>query len=164
MEKTVSEAAYPPPVSPAPGQQGAGGTISRDPQGGCTGEVRTPPDKAAVRDGRILARFIEVYCRGRHRDAPRQPVEFSGALAGVLAAPPVLCESCSRLLVHGMARRLRCPMKPKPPCRECTTHCFQPGYREEIREVMRYAGWRLVLRGRLDYLWRLLARREKAEG
>jgi len=41
-------------------------------------------------------------------------------------------------------------------CKHCPEHCYAPRYRAQIREVMRYSGPRLVLRGRLDYLWHLL--------
>jgi hypothetical protein len=40
---------------------------------------------------------------------------------------------------------LRCPFHPdKPPCSKCPVHCYNPALRERIREVMRYAGPRML--------------------
>ena len=53
-------------------------------------------------------------------------------------------------------KRSRCPLDPKPACKHCPVHCYHPTYRQNIREVMRYSGRRLVLSGRLDMLYHLL--------
>jgi hypothetical protein len=47
-------------------------------------------------------------------------------------------------------------MDPKPACKHCPQHCYAPRYRDEIREVMRYSGRKLVMSGRVDYLVHLL--------
>lgn len=33
----------------------------------------------------------------------------------------------------------------KPTCAKCPVHCYNPTMREQVREVMRYAGPRMVL-------------------
>jgi hypothetical protein len=68
----------------------------------------------------------------------------------------VLCENCSKLLAHSFFKRLHCPMDPKPACKHCPDHCYQARYRQEIRRVMRYSGWAMIRRGRLDLLWHML--------
>jgi hypothetical protein len=32
-------------------------------------------------------------------------------------------------------------------------HCYRPDYRQKVREIMRFSGKYLLLRGRLDLLW-----------
>ena len=40
-----------------------------------------------------------------------------------------------------------------PMCKKCETHCYAPGYRERIREVMRFSGLYMVKHGRLDLMF-----------
>ncbi|MEW6249955.1 MAG: nitrous oxide-stimulated promoter family protein [Planctomycetota bacterium] len=120
------------------------------------------PARVVRKDLRILATFIRIYCEGQHRGAVREPVTLRhyavGALCGSARRPRLLrlCPTCRKLLQHAFVKRVGCPLDPKPACKHCPTHCYAPRYREEIRAVMRYAGRRLVLSGRLDYLWHLL--------
>jgi hypothetical protein len=101
----------------------------------------------------VLADFISVYCREKHGDAPSRAVRAGGLLAGYLDdVGPELCDECARLLLHGAAKRALCPHDPKPGCRKCGTHCYSPGYRERIREVMRFSGMHLIRKGRLGLL------------
>lgn len=113
--------------------------------------------RAVRRDLKTLARFIGMYCDGRHRDVPRQSVELkTHDVVGVYGKPLVLCEACRKLLTHAFVKRSHCPMDPKPMCKKCPDHCYAPVYREQIREVMRYSGRKLLLSGRVDYLVHLL--------
>ncbi len=114
-------------------------------------------DKKVKRDLRTLARFIETFCKGRHKDASKQPVDLkTHEVENVIGRPLALCEDCARLMAHAFVKRALCPFEPKPACKHCPRHCYHPKYREQIREVMKYSGWRLVLRGRLDYLLHML--------
>lgn len=109
------------------------------------------------RDLRTLARFIEVYCGYWHKDQPRSEPSLKGHdLTALLGRPIVLCEGCRKLLAHAVYKRSHCPLQPKPACKRCPRHCYHPLFRKQIREVMKFSGRRLVLRGRLDYLWHLL--------
>ena len=48
---------------------------------------------------------------------------------------------------RALARLERCKYGPdKPKCEACTTHCYKPAMRDAIREVMRYAGPRMLVR------------------
>jgi len=67
-----------------------------------------------------------------------------------------LCPACARLLAHAMTKRTHCPMDPKPACKHCSKHCYNPVYREQIQRIMKYSGRKLLLSGRLDYLVRML--------
>jgi hypothetical protein len=111
-------------------------------------------DAKKGKDLRILGDFVSIYCRENHQAETKSV--FSTRDERVLAALGdrdwPLCSDCTKLLHHGMAKLLLCPYDPKPMCKKCPTHCYAPGYRERIREVMRFSGLYLVKHGRLDMM------------
>lgn len=115
------------------------------------------PDPKIARDLRTLARFIRIYCRHKHSDEPKRPPRIRGFDLDALRIRKLeLCTPCGKLLAHAFVKRAHCPYSPKPACKHCQTHCYQPDYREQIRQVMRFSGRKLVLSGRLDLLFKLL--------
>ena len=88
------------------------------------------------KDIRVLQTFIGVYCRGKHK-RPKG----------------VLCNDCFQLLEYAKKRREKCPLDPKPSCKHCHIHCYSREYREKIRQIMAFSGRKMIMRGRLDYLW-----------
>jgi hypothetical protein len=114
-------------------------------------------DPELERDLRTLVRFIEVYCKRRHKDEPKVGVKLkTHDVEAIRGRPVALCHACTKLLTHAFVKRSHCPFDPKPACKHCPEHCYHPDYRARIREVMKYSGIRLVLTGRLDYLYHLL--------
>lgn len=114
-------------------------------------------DPGIARDLRTLGKFIDIYCRHKHRDAPKSSPRLKDFDFAALRLDRIsLCPACSKLLAHAFVKRAHCPMNPKPACKHCASHCYQPAYREQIRQVMRYSGRKLVLSGRLDLLFKLL--------
>jgi hypothetical protein len=108
-------------------------------------------------DLRTLACFINVYCRHKHSDAPKAKSELKTHDVTLIAGEEVmLCPECQRLLAHAFTKRSHCPMDPKTACKHCPNHCYHPSYRAQIREVMKFSGRKLLLSGRLDYLYHLL--------
>jgi hypothetical protein len=58
-----------------------------------------------------------------------------------------LCDECETLQAYAMQRLDRCRFGPdKPTCANCPVHCYRPDMRERIREVMRFAGPRMLWR------------------
>jgi hypothetical protein len=108
------------------------------------------------RDARVLANFVRIYCRERHRSAEKELFYPKDEELAAHLARLRLCPECARLLTHGLAKLSQCPYEPKPSCRRCKTHCYAPGYRERIKGVMRFSGTYLVRHGRLDMLLHLL--------
>ena len=115
-------------------------------------------DGKKVKDIKVLGEFISIFCRENHRlenkviflikdDRLRRALDSKDLL---------LCEDCRKLLNHGIAKLLICPYNPKPMCKKCETHCYAPGYREKVRQVMRFSGIYLVKRGRLDLMFHYL--------
>ena len=107
-----------------------------------------------TKDARVLVDFVGVFCRENHRSEPK--TDFPGRNETLQQAmgnkSVMLCPDCQKLLNHGIAKLLQCPYDPKPMCKKCETHCYAPGYREKMREVMRFSGLYMVKHGRLDML------------
>ncbi len=105
------------------------------------------------KDIEVLAEFISVYCENHHQRAERGPVPSRGKLAKYYSNGSLsLCPDCSRLFLHGASKRIICPYDPKPGCKKCETRCYGEGYREKIREVMRFSGMHLIKKGKLGLI------------
>lgn len=79
------------------------------------------------REKRTVALMIEIYCRRKHN-----------AIAG-------LCPECMDLLDYAHKRLDLCPKgDAKTSCRKCEIHCYAPLRKQQIREVMRYVGPRMI--------------------
>ena len=111
-------------------------------------------DDKKSKDLRVLRDFVAIFCRENHRTESKNTFSVRDArLHQALGDQDlVLCRDCDKLLSHGMAKLLQCPYDPKPMCKKCETHCYAPGYRERIREVMRFSGRHLIKHGRLDLM------------
>jgi len=114
-------------------------------------------DKAIRRDIAVLARFVRFYCRDLHTVLENSPVTASGKLAPYVNGLHLkLCPGCRGMFLHGAAKRVLCPYDPKPSCKKCAAPCYRTGHREAMRAVMRHSGRRMILRGRLDLLYKYL--------
>jgi hypothetical protein len=79
-------------------------------------------------ESKTVSVMIGMYCRTHHRGGPRP------------------CPECSALQDYALRRIERCRFAAaKPVCSNCRVHCFQAERRERIRQVMRYAGPRMLL-------------------
>ena len=77
----------------------------------------------------IVYEMIRMYCAGNH----------SGG--------KVLCGECLGLADYSGKRLLSCMYgDSKPVCKECPVHCYSPQRREQMRQVMRYSGPRMIYR------------------
>jgi len=73
--------------------------------------------------------MLEIYCKDHHR------------------ARTGLCPECAWLASYADRRIDRCPYgTDKPTCANCPIHCYRTEPREKMREVMRYAGPRMLTR------------------
>lgn len=82
-----------------------------------------------AREKRTVAAMVGIYCRAHH------------------GASAALCDPCTRLLEYSLCRLDRCPFGvKKTPCARCPVHCYGPTMRARIKEVMQYAGPRMVYR------------------
>ena len=83
-----------------------------------------------ARERRTITAMIRIYCHGHHGTTGN-----------------VLCGACGRLRTYAQQRLASCPYQAqKPTCARCPIHCYREKERAQIREVMRYAGPRMVWR------------------
>ena len=111
-------------------------------------------DSRKSKDIRVLANFISIYCRENHQAEAKDifSSKDNGLRESLGDKELLLCRDCQKLLNHGIAKLLLCPYDPKPMCKKCETHCYAPGYREKVRQVMKFSGMYLVKHGRLDLM------------
>ena len=58
-----------------------------------------------------------------------------------------MCPACSELASYAERRLDLCPFgSEKPSCANCPIHCYRPEPRERMRDVMRFAGPRMLMR------------------
>jgi Nitrous oxide-stimulated promoter len=93
--------------------------------------LRTP---RLAREQATLAAMMGIYCRAHHAVEPARQEQG-------------LCDECAGLLEYARKRLAGCPFGPdKPTCVNCQIHCYAPAQREATRQVMRFAGPRMLLR------------------
>ena len=84
--------------------------------------------KTLQREYQTIQEMITLACRKRHA-----------------MKSPELCPSCTELLSYTKARLDKCPyQEQKPTCARCPIHCYKTVMRENIRDVMRYSGPRML--------------------
>jgi hypothetical protein len=77
-----------------------------------------------------MDRMVAVYCRAHHGPAGGES-----------------CPQCRRFLAYAAERLVRCPYgDDKPTCANCPVHCYRRQQRDLAREIMRYAGPRMLWR------------------
>ena len=84
--------------------------------------------KRIEREKKTVNCMIALYCRAHHNPENK------------------ICEDCEALMAYSNARLDHCRFgEEKPVCSKCPVHCYKKDRREEIREVMRFAGPRMIL-------------------
>ena len=87
---------------------------------------------------RTVEKMIRLYCR--RKEGNRE-----------------LCPSCSELLEYAIVRLSRCRFgNDKSTCQKCPVHCYKPVMRDKMREVMRWAGPRMMLYHPVDAIRHLV--------
>ena len=88
----------------------------------------------------VIVKMIRLYCRYKEGNK-------------------TLCPSCLALQEYALARLDRCPFGDnKGAWRDCRIHCYKPEMQKRIRQVMRYAGPRMILRYPLDAIRHLIGK------
>lgn len=91
------------------------------------------PDGASGRRARefeTIAAMLRIYCRSHHRPKEEE-----------------LCPECAALRDYAHKRLAHCRFgEDKPTCVRCPVHCYKADMRERVREVMRWAGPRMLWR------------------
>ena len=90
---------------------------------------KTPKElKAWEKERKLIPVMIRSYCHGKHGTKGKN-----------------ICEDCRKLTEYALFRLEKCPFKVnKKFCSFCKVHCYKPEMREKIRDVMKYAGPRMI--------------------
>jgi len=81
------------------------------------------------RESVIVQTMIKMYCRANHNG--------NGAL----------CDECTLLSAYAEKRLLSCMYgEIKPVCKHCPVHCYSPAMRGQMKQVMQWAGPRMLFR------------------
>jgi hypothetical protein len=90
------------------------------------------------RERKTIEAMFAIYCRDQHAASPHHPSVLPGGQ---------LCADCQEVQNYAVERLDRCPFQEnKPTCANCAVHCYKPEMRQRVRQVMRYAGPRMLLR------------------
>jgi len=82
-----------------------------------------------ARELKTIRAMLRIACHDRH-----------GTAEG-------LCAECQALADYAAKRLALCPYgADKPTCVNCRIHCYGQRQREQVRDMMRYAGPRMMLR------------------
>lgn len=82
-------------------------------------------EKKRLREQATVTRMVAIYCRAHHGSS--------------------LCPDCQALADYARRRSQECPkLAEKTFCLYCSSPCYGPKEREQIRRVMKYSGPRLL--------------------
>ena len=86
--------------------------------------------KRLDREQLTMSRMVSIYCSAHHD-----------------GSADILCSACREFLDYAEIRLQKCPYGDnKPTCANCPVHCYKPARKSQAREIMRYAGPRMLLR------------------
>ena len=95
---------------------------------------------------KVVTLMIRLYCRNVHETKVG------------------LCPECERLLEYACERIEKCPfMESKTFCSNCRVHCYNPKMREQIKQVMRFSGPRMILYHPVMAVEHLLSTKQEAK-
>ncbi len=93
-----------------------------------------------AREFKTIVVMVRTYCRARHGSKEAR-----------------LCDACVE--PHDYARRRlerRAFGEAKPTCANCVVHCYKAVMRERVRQVMRWAGQRMIWLHPVLAVWHIL--------
>jgi hypothetical protein len=86
--------------------------------------------KRLARERLTMSKMVGIYCSAHHE-----------------SCGDILCTACREFLDYAELRLQKCLYgEDKPTCANCPVHCYKPARRAQAREIMRYAGPRMLLR------------------
>lgn len=113
----------------------------------------TKIEKKRQREKRTISQMVSIYCAGNHADRDR--------CERVDCGEPV-CAECKELDEYACLRMQRCfRMGEKVSCEVCPYHCYAPAMREKVRQVMRYAGPRMLFKHPVSAIRHLIGKLAK---
>ncbi len=87
------------------------------------------------KEKKLIPIMIAMYCKGNHKKIRKEN--------GLNRKE--LCPECEALKEYALFRLEKCPFKKnKGFCSYCKIHCYKPEYKEQIKNVMKYSGPRML--------------------
>lgn len=84
---------------------------------------------------KLIPVMILKHCRGNHKAKRKEEKVLKKCL----------CSECTKLNEYALFRLEKCPFKKnKGFCSFCKIHCYIQEYKTKIKDVMRYAGPRML--------------------
>lgn len=103
-----------------------------------------PTTPRLLRELETIEAMTRIYCADHH-------------------GTPHPCADCQALMTYASKRLAVCTYgEDKPVCAKCQIHCYGKAMREKVREVMRYAGPRMIVRHPWFALMHLVDKRHVA--
>ena len=101
-----------------------------------------------LREFNTISAMVEIYCKAHHQGFSGKP-----------------CQDCQDFVEYAHTRLDRCPYgQDKPTCNKCPVHCYKPHMKAKAREIMIYAGPRMLLPHPIMAIRHLLSERHDAPG
>lgn len=89
--------------------------------------MRVQPHDRLERESHTLQAMFLLYCRGQH------------------GSSSALCVDCQEVQDYALVRLKRCRFQQgKTTCAKCPVHCYKADMRARIKQIMRYAGPRML--------------------
>jgi hypothetical protein len=81
-----------------------------------------------TREKKTIGAMVHIYCKAHHETKDE------------------LCQECAEFYEYAKMRLDKCPFQEnKTTCGKCRIHCYKPGMKEKVKEIMRYSGPRMLL-------------------
>lgn len=101
-----------------------------------------------AREKETVLHMISIFCKSKHKNADKETLRvelWSNSKSSIQDIEVKLCDDCLELQQYASKRLSLCRFgENKSTCANCTVHCYAPTQREKIKEVMRYAGPRML--------------------
>ncbi len=86
--------------------------------------------KHLAREYLTISKMTDIYCSAHHDGDGNE-----------------LCEKCRTFMEYAGRRLKKCPYgDDKPTCANCPVHCYKPEQRAYAKDIMRFAGPRMLWR------------------
>lgn len=106
-------------------------------------------EKKRQKEQYVVEEMIRLYCHKNHVKDNRHGEQ--------------LCPTCQKLAEYAKQRSQNCPfMEEKTFCANCKVHCYAPQMREQIRQVMRFSGPRMLFYHPILAIWHLICSKREA--
>ncbi len=79
-----------------------------------------------MRERKTISLMIKMYCQSEHHQGS-------------------VCEECLELEKYAHFRLSKCPFQEKKPaCQNCKIHCYKPDMKQQVKQVMRKSGPKMI--------------------